>query len=58
MAWVSDQTPRPRAEGYSKAFRFVEWEANPERKQVATAILDTKKFTPIPGVCFRYLQIL
>ena len=56
MAWVSDQTPRPRARRYSMGRRYVEWEDNPERKQAATEILDTKKFTPIPGVCHRYLQ--
>ena len=31
------------------AFRYVEWEDNPERKHVATQILNTKTFTPIPG---------
>ena len=28
---------------------FVEWELAPERKKVASALLKTKKFTPIPG---------
>ena len=33
----------------SNFVRYVEWEDNPERKRIATQILKTKKFTPIPG---------
>ena len=29
--------------------RYVEWEKDPERKKIASALLKTKKFTPIPG---------
>lgn len=30
-------------------YRYVEWEDRPERKRIASEILKTKKFTPIPG---------
>ena len=41
---------------YHDHFRYVEWEDDLERKRLAAEILNTKKFTPIPGACNRYLQ--
>ena len=45
---------RPLAELFPPEARagwrgYVEWELAPERKRLATALLKTKKFTPIPG---------
>ena len=55
MARVSSTRSRlALKEGTHLASRFVEWEDNPERKKIASEVLKTKKFTPIPGVHCRY----
>ena len=43
-------------ENIQRQNRYVEWEDDLERKRLAAEILNTKKFTPIPGACNRYLQ--
>ena len=37
--------------GAGGVYRYVEWENAPERKRIASQLLKTKKFTPIPGQC-------
>ena len=38
--------------------RYVEWESKPERKKVASELLATKQFTPIPGQSFNLMHWL
>ena len=38
------------------AFRYVEWEKYPEKKQLAQNILASHKFSPIPGALFAQLS--
>lgn len=52
MDWVRAVFLRPRIElSYilTLTHRYVEWEKYPDKKAAATKILNTKKFTPIPG---------
>ena len=45
---ISYQLQRPF--NLTPAHRYVEWENAPERKRIASELLKTKKFTPIPGL--------